>query len=82
MIVSKDGMGCQLCTRYRGGRTCEAFSDQIPDAIWSGRNPHLDAFPGDGGLRRVSRDEQPGTPTGTPKENEIFEKLRSARGES
>lgn len=32
-------------------RTCRAFPDVIPVQIWTGRNRHTEAFPGDNGIR-------------------------------
>ena len=41
------------CSRYYwpSPRTCQAFPDGIPAAIWAGDERHLKPFEGDRGLR-------------------------------
>lgn len=39
---------CRSCSRYRSGRSCEAFR-KIPKKIWSGRNKHDKPLRGDSG---------------------------------
>lgn len=43
---------CSFCSRLESteGRTCEAFSDGIPEEIWRGDNDHSKPVEGDGGL--------------------------------
>lgn len=53
MIVGGPGQNCKTCGRYRGVRVCEAFPDEIPEAIWAGENTHIHPYPGDGGLTRT-----------------------------
>lgn len=42
---------CAHCARLTSGieRTCEAFTERIPDAIWSGKDKHRSPVKGDGG---------------------------------
>lgn len=40
---------CAVCLRYRGSKTCGAFPDEIPDTIFSGKDFHLEPYPGDNG---------------------------------
>lgn len=44
---------CTFCSRLvlDGGRTCAAFPQGIPYAIWSGENDHTESFAGDQGMR-------------------------------
>lgn len=44
---------CMYCKHLRlePWRTCAAFADRIPDAIWTGENDHREPWPGDGGVR-------------------------------
>jgi hypothetical protein len=46
---------CKFCANYLGDRKCKAFSDTIPDEIWSGDVAHDDPFPGDNGIRYESK---------------------------
>jgi hypothetical protein len=46
---------CRFCGHYRNDRRCAAFPDGIPDALWSGDNPHREPFPGDGGILYVRK---------------------------
>jgi hypothetical protein len=42
--------------------TCDAFPNQIPIEIWTGKNDHSQPFPGDNGIQfepRVMRAETP-----------------------
>jgi hypothetical protein len=43
---------CFLCRNLRDGvdRTCDAFPDGIPYAIWAGEHDHRTPVPGDGGI--------------------------------
>jgi len=43
---------CYDCKYFRGSRvgTCQAFPNQIPDRIWSGKIRHDKPFPGDQGI--------------------------------
>jgi hypothetical protein len=42
---------CRHCLHYPGGtRTCTAFPDGIPDALWWAYHGHREPFPGDHGL--------------------------------
>lgn len=41
---------CATCKRWTEAMRCEAFSEGIPDAIWTGRHDHTQPFSGDGGL--------------------------------
>jgi hypothetical protein len=44
---------CLECRHYwdSGLRTCDAFSDHIPDEIWIYVAPHYESFPGDYGIQ-------------------------------
>lgn len=46
---------CTFCSNYLPGSetgvTCRAFSEKIPDEIWSGKNKHTEPYPGDHGIR-------------------------------
>jgi len=47
---------CSLCERFKKRtewRTCPAFPDKIPDAIWEGDNDHTQPVDGDHGLQFV-----------------------------
>ncbi len=42
---------CFFCARWKrepGSRSCEAFA-KIPEEIWTGKDHHLEPYPGDGG---------------------------------
>lgn len=57
---------CMTCRHFRAdvdGRTCDAFPDGIPPAIWRGDNLHREPFAGDRGIR-YSR----GRPRGLPRD--------------
>ncbi len=42
---------CQLCKHYRQDkRTCTAFPDGVPDAIYYGHHDHRRPYPGDKGI--------------------------------
>ncbi len=44
---------CYDCVHFIGavaGR-CDAFPDQIPEKMWSGKSRHCEPFPGDRGVR-------------------------------
>lgn len=43
---------CNRCKRLRStaDRTCDAFPDGIPDAIWRAECDHRKAYPGDNGV--------------------------------
>lgn len=54
---------CLGCGNFSGNRKCLAFPEGIPDDLWSGNNLHLDAYPGDSGIRYVRTfDEFPELP--------------------
>ena len=44
---------CYDCIHFRGAKSgkCDAFPDQIPEPIWSGRFQHTEPFRGDGGIQ-------------------------------
>jgi excisionase family DNA binding protein len=44
---------CYRCKHFLGAREgkCNAFPDQIPGLIWSGKFQHGEPFPGDRGIR-------------------------------
>ncbi len=44
---------CYDCIHFLGAEAgrCDAFPDQIPEKIWSGKSPHRDPFPGDRGIQ-------------------------------
>jgi len=44
---------CMTCRHYNREKpsTCDAFPDRIPDAIYSGGNPHTEPVAGDHGIR-------------------------------
>ena len=44
---------CFNCEHFRGAEfgKCDAFPDQIPERIWSGKFQHCKLFPGDRGIR-------------------------------
>ena len=47
---------CKHC--YSDLISCEAFPGGIPDEIWTGRNDHVSAYPGDGGILYEPADEE------------------------
>lgn len=49
-MIHRFQANCQFCAHYLGNRRCKAFSDQIPDALWSGENLHRTPFSGDNGM--------------------------------
>ena len=51
-MTGKSLSACFDCGHFRGARiaTCDAFPEQIPERIWSGKFHHDKAFPGDGGI--------------------------------
>jgi excisionase family DNA binding protein len=44
---------CHDCQYFRGAKRgiCDAFPDEIPNEIWSGKVKHDKPFPGDRGIR-------------------------------
>lgn len=42
---------CINCRHITGVRTCAAFPDGIPEAIWSATGSHREPWPGDQGIR-------------------------------
>lgn len=46
---------CKFCANYLEEQRCKAFPDGIPETLWSGENPHFDAYPGDQGIQYQSR---------------------------
>ena len=46
---------CSRCVHYDSKnasfKRCEAFPNGIPQEIFSGENKHIEAYPGDGGIR-------------------------------
>ncbi len=46
---------CKYCANYVGEQQCKAFSERIPEEIWSGTVPHYQPYPGDQGIRYESR---------------------------
>ena len=44
---------CYDCVHFRGARSgkCDAFPDQIPEKIWSGKSQHAEPFLGDRGIQ-------------------------------
>lgn len=47
---------CNHCAHFDIGRplgkpTCKAFTDGIPDKIWTGDNDHKKPYPGDHGIQ-------------------------------
>ena len=44
---------CTFCSRLHEDeeRACDAFPEEIPEAIWEGENGHTGPYPGDHGLR-------------------------------
>ncbi len=53
---------CVFCLHNRGTypATCEAFPDQIPDAILDNSADHREPFPRDGGIRFSPKDAASG----------------------
>jgi hypothetical protein len=49
---------CKQCIFYISWRKCSAFSDEIPDKIWSGVDDHVKPFRGDKGIRFESIEEE------------------------
>ena len=49
---------CHGCAYFRDAKQgmCDAFPDQIPNEIWSGKVGHDKPFPGDRGIRFQPRD--------------------------
>lgn len=52
---------CAFCRHLdqRKHRTCPAFPERIPDAIWLGENNHQQAISGDNGVRFERRAIEP-----------------------
>ena len=52
---------CCFCSRLRSAdeRTCDAFPDGIPRAIWSGKDRHTQPVAGDQGLQFNWIDQEP-----------------------
>jgi len=48
---------CFDCEHFRGAKfgRCDAFPNQIPEQIWSGKFQHDKPFPGDHGIRFDSK---------------------------
>lgn len=48
---------CYDCVHFRGATSgkCNAFPDQIPEKLWSGKFLHREPFPGDHGIQFVPR---------------------------
>jgi hypothetical protein len=42
---------CRACAHLRDGNTCDAYPQQIPDAIVLFGRDHREPYPGDGGVR-------------------------------
>lgn len=42
---------CERCTHHRGAKTCTAFPEGIPDALWSAYRGHREPYPGDNGIQ-------------------------------
>ncbi len=42
---------CERCTLLGKGKTCVAFPEGIPDALWNAYRGHRDPFPGDLGIQ-------------------------------
>lgn len=42
---------CERCTHHRGWKTCAAFPNGIPDALWGAYRGHREPFPGDNGIQ-------------------------------
>ncbi len=43
---------CYDCVHFHGATTgrCDAFPDQIPEKIWTGKSQHIKTFSGDRGI--------------------------------
>lgn len=46
---------CRACAHLREGNTCDAYPQQIPDAIAMFGRDHREAYPGDHGVRYAQR---------------------------
>lgn len=42
---------CWGCTHARPGRTCDAFPEGIPEALWKSYRGHRTPYPGDNGIQ-------------------------------
>ena len=42
---------CERCAHLRNAKTCAAFPQGIPDALWNAFRGHREPFPGDNGFQ-------------------------------
>lgn len=50
-MIYRSKANCQFCAHYQGEQHCRAFPVGIPDDLWSGKNLHVEPYPGDQGYR-------------------------------
>jgi len=50
-MISTRENHCRTCRHFLGGQTCKAFTNAIPNELWSGKNLHYEAYINDGGFR-------------------------------
>lgn len=48
---------CEYCAHYHGVNTCEAYPEQIPIEIISGRVVHYDPYKGDHGIQFKAKEK-------------------------
>ncbi|MCR8922653.1 hypothetical protein NO559_07715 [Dasania sp. GY-MA-18] len=48
---------CRTCKHYWGAHACDAFTQRIPDEIFTGQVDHSSEYPGDNGIRFELADE-------------------------